>query len=257
MGSKRAAAGWAQASAGLAGPDLAIQLTNGRAGPARVKNSIDRTRLDRALKSRPVLTSRLVEINYLNCMKYSVILLEHFWLMRLYVFVWSQKRKATSSKSQSRHHRGTSTERAVTWQQEAESVLQMIVDSPDSVPFRSAVNIEEFPVCNKQTPASVVFIARQYTDTRYYNKSLRPSLRYVPVSDENGLTYRHSFFHYTVAQSFCFYQRQTSSQNSNGVTPSGGAKYRWGIKIFPDFLPISRYISQTMQDIAIVTMEGE
>jgi len=27
-------------------------------------------------------------------------------------------------------------------------VLQMIVDSPDSVPFRNAVNIEEFPVYN-------------------------------------------------------------------------------------------------------------
>jgi len=31
--------------------------------------------------------------------------------------------------------------------------------------------------------------------------SVRPSVRYVPVSDENGLTYRHSFFHHTVAQS--------------------------------------------------------
>jgi len=29
-----------------------------------------------------------------------------------------------------------------------------------------------------------------------------------------------------------------------------------GIKISRDFLPISRYISQTIQDIAIVTMEG-
>jgi len=26
------------------------------------------------------------------------------------------------------------------------------------------------------------------------------SVCYVPVSDENGLTYRHSFFHHTVAQ---------------------------------------------------------
>jgi len=26
------------------------------------------------------------------------------------------------------------------------------------------------------------------------NLSVRPSVRYVPVSDENGLTYRHSFF---------------------------------------------------------------
>ena len=62
------------------------------------------------------------------------------------------------------------------------------------------------------------------------NLSVRPSVRYVPLSYENGLTYRHSFFHYTVAQSFCFYQHQTSSRNSDAVTPCVGAKYRWGIK---------------------------
>jgi len=38
--------------------------------------------------------------------------------------------------------------------------------------------------------------------------------------------------------------------------PCESAKYKWGIQ-FRDFLPISRYISQTIQDIAIVTMEGE
>jgi len=32
--------------------------------------------------------------------------------------------------------------------------------------------------------------------------SVRLSVRNVPVSDENGLTYRHSFSHHTVAQSF-------------------------------------------------------
>jgi len=88
------------------------------------------------------------------------------------------------------------------------------------------------------------------------NLSVRPSIRYVPVPDENGLTHRHSFFHHTVAQSFWFYQHQTFSQNSDGVTPCGGAKYRWGIKI-ARLLKISRYISQTIQNIAIVTMEGE
>ena len=39
------------------------------------------------------------------------------------------------------------------------------------------------------------------------------------------------FFHHTVAQSFQFYEHQTSSRNSDRVTPCGGAKYRWGIKI--------------------------
>ena len=36
----------------------------------------------------------------------------------------------------------------------------------------------------------------------------------------------------------------------------GVTKYRWGIKI-SRFLAISRYISQTIQDSAIVTIEGE
>jgi len=85
-----------------------------------------------------------------------------------------------------------------------------------------------------------VFIARQDTDARYwYSNSVCPSVRpsvclsvrNVPVCDENGLTYRHSFFHRTVAQSFLFYQHQTSSRNSDSVTPCGGAKYRWGMKI--------------------------
>ena len=48
------------------------------------------------------------------------------------------------------------------------------------------------------------------------------TVRNVPVSDENGLTYCHSFFHLTVAQSFWFYRHQTSSKNSDGVTPLRG-----------------------------------
>jgi len=36
------------------------------------------------------------------------------------------------------------------------------------------------------------FIARQHTDARY--NSVRPSVCNVQVSDENGLTYRHSYF---------------------------------------------------------------
>jgi len=48
-----------------------------------------------------------------------------------------------------------------------------------------------------------LFIARQHTDARYwYSKSVRLSVclsvrlsvRNVPVSDKNGLTYRHRFF---------------------------------------------------------------
>jgi len=41
-----------------------------------------------------------------------------------------------------------------------------------------------------------------------------------------------------------------------GVTTCRGTKYTWGIK-FCDFQPITRYITQMMQDIAMVTIEGE
>jgi len=57
--------------------------------------------------------------------------------------------------------------------------------------------------------ASSQFLLRVSVLTRdidIANLSVRPSVRlsvrYVAVSDENGLTYRRSFFHRTVAQSF-------------------------------------------------------
>ena len=46
-----------------------------------------------------------------------------------------------------------------------------------------------------------------------------------------------------------------SSRNSDGVTLCGGAKYRWGIK-FARF-STNKSLSQTIQDIAMVAMEGE
>jgi len=58
-----------------------------------------------------------------------------------------------------------------------------------------------------QCSCYTVIIARQQRsmlmhDIDVANLSVCPSVRNVPVSDENGLTYRHSFFHHTVAQSF-------------------------------------------------------
>ena len=79
--------------------------------------------------------------------------------------------------------------------------------------------------------------------------SVRPSVRYVRGSDENGLTYRQFFHHYSFTSIKHFHKIPMGP-------PLRGAKYRWGSKI-RDFLPISRYISQTIQNIAIVTMEGE
>ena len=52
---------------------------------------------------------------------------------------------------------------------------------------------------------TVRFLSRVSTLTRDIDitiLSVRSSVRDVPVSDENGLTYRYSFFHHTVTQSF-------------------------------------------------------
>jgi len=79
----------------------------------------------------------------------------------------------------------------------------------------------------------IIFIARQHTDARYwYSKSVCPSVCPLRSSIRwKWLNMSQFFFYCTVAQSFCFHQRQTSSRNSDGVTPCGGAKYRWGIQI--------------------------
>jgi len=50
-----------------------------------------------------------------------------------------------------------------------------------------------------------------------------------------------------------YWSYETFLQNSDGVTPCGALNTD-GVE---NFLPISRYISQTIQNIAIVTMEGE
>jgi len=90
---------------------------------------------------------------------------------------------------------------------------------------------------NREHFAESIFIATRDIDIANLSVRLsdrlpvRLSVRDVSVSDENGLTYRHSYFHHTVAQSFEFYQHQTFSQNFYGVTPCEAAKYRFGIKI--------------------------
>jgi len=98
----------------------------------------------------------------------------------------------------------------------------------------------------------IFFIARLTCDTDIANMSVCLSVRDIPVSDENGLTYCHSF----ITQSFWFYQHQTSSRNSNGVHPTW-ALNTGGVYKFRDFLSIGRYISWMIQDTAIVTIEGE
>ena len=68
------------------------------------------------------------------------------------------------------------------------------------------------PVClsfscilSKRINISLIFLARVSTLTRNIDIAILSvclSVRDVPVSDENGLTYRHSFFQHMVAQSF-------------------------------------------------------
>ena len=86
------------------------------------------------------------------------------------------------------------------------------------------------------------------------NLSVCLSVCNVPVSDENGLTYRHSFSPY--GSPIILVLPASFSQNSDGVNPCE-ALNTGGVEKISDFLPISRYISQTIQNIAIVTMEGE
>jgi len=81
--------------------------------------------------------------------------------------------------------------------------------------------------------------------------SVRPSVRYVSVPDEKGLRYRHSFFinHSSFTNIKHFHKITTGSPPAVALNTGGVLKFR-------DFLLISRYISQTATDTAIVTMEG-
>ena len=76
----------------------------------------------------------------------------------------------------------------------------------------------------------------QHTDARYwYSNSVRPSacpsVRYVPVSDENGLTYCHSFFSPHGSPVILVLSALNVFTKFRRGHPCVGAKYRWGIKI--------------------------
>ena len=53
------------------------------------------------------------------------------------------------------------------------------------------------------------------------NLSVCLSVRYVPVLDENDLTYRHSFFSPYGSPIILVLPASNISQNSDGVTPCG------------------------------------
>ena len=79
-------------------------------------------------------------------------------------------------------------------------------------------------------------MARQHTDARYrYSESVRLSVclsvRNVPVSDENGLTYRHSFFSPYGSPIILFLSASNTFTKFRRGHPLRGAKCRCGIKI--------------------------
>ena len=110
-------------------------------------------------------------------------------------------------------------------------------------PFSCSRMKHEFCKCVTVRDAScawmlifVIFIARQHSDARYwYSNSARLSVclsvfPYVPVSDENGLTYRHSFTPYG-SPIILFLSASNIFTKFWRCHPCGSDKYRWGIKI--------------------------
>jgi len=61
--------------------------------------------------------------------------------------------------------------------------------------------------------------------------SVRPSVRNVPVSDENCLTYRHSFFSPYASPIILVLPASNIFTKFRRGHPLRGAKYRWGIQI--------------------------
>jgi len=86
--------------------------------------------------------------------------------------------------------------------------------------------------------------------------SVRLSVRHTPVLSLNGYRYPQSFYHRRIAmhQSSIFHTKR--DVNIPTGTPSRGRRMQGGIKNH-DFRPMSGFISELMQDRAIVTMESE
>jgi len=74
-------------------------------------------------------------------------------------------------------------------------------------------------------------------------QSVRLSVRDVPVSDENVLTYRHSFFSPYDSPIILVLPASNIFTKFRRVTPCGGAKYRCGIKISRFFTNKSLYLA--------------
>ena len=86
--------------------------------------------------------------------------------------------------------------------------------------------------------------------------SVRLSVRCVPVYYGNGLIYCHNFFT-TWQPNHSSFMGITQLREILMKSPPCWTLNICGELKFRDFRPISHYISQTIQDSAIVTIEGE
>ena len=85
--------------------------------------------------------------------------------------------------------------------------------------------------------------------------SVCPSICHMPVLSLNGYTYPQSFSPSYIPTILVF-PHEMRWQYSDGEPPNGGIECK-GVWNNHDFPTISRFISQMMQDGAIVTMEGK
>ena len=83
-----------------------------------------------------------------------------------------------------------------------------------------------------------------------------PSVRLSHASILSKRSHRSSFFSPSGSPSILVFTYQTGWQYSDG-NPLTGASNARGYEKNHDFRPISRFISEMMQDRVIVTMEGE
>jgi len=81
------------------------------------------------------------------------------------------------------------------------------------------------------------------------------SVHHTPVLSVNGYAYPQIFLP-SVSVTILVFPYQMGWEYSDGKPLNGGVE-RKGYEKNHDFRPISRFISQMMQDRAIVTMEGE
>ena len=85
---------------------------------------------------------------------------------------------------------------------------------------------------------------------------VRPAVRHKLVFCQNGYTYPQTFSA-SGCHTILVFPYQTVWQYSDGDTINGGVECKAGMKKNRYFRPIFRFISEIIQNAAIVTMDGE